>query len=120
MSWFNAEAAVDRLKKTGIAAPKTTDRFYSQPLRALMTTDFFMSVPLAFRPGTTIRFSNQRAYIHGASGEVELVLQLRDNVADCIVDGKYFIVRNQVRNTVSIEAWGDSFSPPFFPVGVIV
>jgi hypothetical protein len=120
MSYFNAEEAVERLKKTNITTPKTTDRFYSQPLRALMTTDFFMSVPLGFRPGTTIRFSNQHAYIHGASGEVDLILQLRDTVPDCTVDGKYFIMRNQVRNTVSIEAWGDSFSPPFFPVGVIV
>ena len=76
--------------------------FWGQDLRILLSVVPYIVMPLAFRPGTRLRFADDRAELLSARGNVELTLYLTEGRVPEEVDARHFTLAGMGRNTFEI------------------
>lgn len=94
--------------KSGMRATKAIAPFWGQDLRVLLSVVPYVIMPLAFRPGTRLRFADDRAEILRGNN-VELTLYLTEGrVLDAEVDAQSFVLSGLGRNTFEITAFKET------------
>lgn len=93
--------------------------YYRQNMVGLMTSHHFIVIPLAYRKEGVIRFAGGRAeFIEDGVVQMTLHLRKRDTpVKDCEVDAACFLISNESRNAISIQACNRGYG--FFVVGFL-
>jgi len=117
------EAVAELVKASGAIEPFKSDTFslayYRQSLAGLMSSQHFIVIPLAYRAEGVIRFADGKAeFVEG--GVVQMTLHLRKHdrpIKDCVVDAACFLISNEARNSISIQACNRGYG--FFVVGFL-
>ena len=94
--------------------------YYRQSLTGLMSSpQHYIVIPLAYRNAGVIRFADGKAeFIEGGVVQMTLHMRKRDRpIKDCEVDAACFMISNEVRKSISIQACNRGYG--FFVVGFL-
>lgn len=117
------ETVAARVRESGVIDSFRGDEaalaYYRQNMVGLMSSRHFIVIPLAYRKEGVVRFAGGKAeFVEGGVVQMTLHLRKRDPpVKDCEVEAACFMVSNEARNSISIQACNRGYG--FFVVGFL-